>query len=393
MNTVVATAQMKLTEDADIVARLAGSLKAQLGEATAKLVVAFASPKQSLEALLSELSRQFEKAVVVGASSAGEFTELGDIKGGVSAFALAGDYEVHAGIGKRLAEDVERAVGAALSGVPTESAGFDHKTALLMLDPLTGRGEEAVLLASTQLGPGVKLAGGAAGDDLAMQCTEVGLGGDVASDAVVAVVIFSKAPLGVGVCHGHRVLSDSLEVTRAEGAVVHEVEGRPAWDVWREHTREAARARGVDVDQLAEDEVGGFLLTYEASLAVGSEIKVRAPLSKDDNGALSFACGIPEKSVIRITRSDEASQVSSAREAARRAREYLGGEVSGAIVFDCICRNLILGQRFSDAVRGMAEELGGAKLAGFETYGEIALDVGELSGFHNTTTVVLAFPR
>ena len=32
-------------------------------------------------------------------------------------------------------------------------------------------------------------------------------------------------------------------------------------------------------------------------------------------------------------------------------------------------------------------------LAGFETYGEIALDAGDMSGFHNTTTVVLALPR
>jgi methyl-accepting chemotaxis protein len=59
-------------------------------------------------------------------------------------------------------------------------------------------------------------------------------------------------------------------------------------------------------------------------------------------------------------------------------------------VFDCICRNLILGDRFADAVRAIADELGGAPVAGFETYGEIALCEGDLSGFHNTTSVVLA---
>ena len=45
------------------------------------------------------------------------------------------------------------------------------------------------------------------------------------------------------------------------------------------------------------------------------------------------------------------------------------------------------------AVKGISEELGGVALAGFETYGEIALDVGDMSGFHNTTSVVLAFPE
>jgi methyl-accepting chemotaxis protein len=41
----------------------------------------------------------------------------------------------------------------------------------------------------------------------------------------------------------------------------------------------------------------------------------------------------------------------------------------------------------------MVDELGGVPIAGFETYGEIALDAGDMSGFHNTTSVVLAFPR
>ena len=62
-------------------------------------------------------------------------------------------------------------------------------------------------------------------------------------------------------------------------------------------------------------------------------------------------------------------------------------------MFDCICRNLILRDGFKDAVTAMSEELGNVPIAGFETYGEIALDAGDMSGFHNTTSVVLAFPR
>lgn len=67
--------------------------------------------------------------------------------------------------------------------------------------------------------------------------------------------------------------------------------------------------------------------------------------------------------------------------------------LAGAVVFDCICRNLILKDDFKTAIAGIHEELGNVPLAGFETYGEIALDAGDLSGFHNTTTVVLAFPK
>jgi methyl-accepting chemotaxis protein len=272
--------------------------------------------------------------------------------------------------------------------------GYPHRTAILLLDPLAGNGEEATLLVSALLGGDVRLAGGAAGDDLAMKATFVGHGERVAGDALVVAVLFSKAPLGVGVCHGHAPISEPLRVTKAEGGVVHEIEGRPAWSVWQEETRESAAARGVDPAALAEAEVGGFLLRYEAGLASGSEYKIRAPLARAADGSISFACGIPEGSLIRITESVPERQIDSARAAARRARAQLGAApVAGALVFDCICRNLILGDDFCKATGAIAEELGGAKIAGFETYGEIALDAGDMSGFHNTTSVVLAFPR
>ncbi len=211
---------------------------------------------------------------------------------------------------------------------------------------------------------------------------------------MAVAAIFSKTPLGLGVCHGHDPLSAPLQVTRASGATVHEVEGRPAWDVWREQTRDAAKAQGLDVDNLPAAEEGAYLLRYEAGLAAGAAYKIRAPLSRNPDGSINFACGIPEGAVIRITESVPEQQVSSAREAARRARAQLGGSpAAGAVVFDCICRNLILKSDFARAVTGMSEELGNVPLAGFETYGEIAMDEGDMSGFHNTTSVVLAFPK
>jgi methyl-accepting chemotaxis protein len=259
---------------------------------------------------------------------------------------------------------------------------------------MAGNCEEVTLIAASELGADEQLAGGAAGDDLQMKSTVVSCGARAASDAVVIGHIFSKAPLGLGVCHGHRPLSEPLKITRAHGNVVEQIDGRPAWDVWREKTRDAAMGQGLDIDSLEKSDETGFLLRFEAGLAAGQEYKIRAPLSRGGDGAIQFACGVPEGAVIRITESTPRDQIESAREAARRARSKLGGQpAAGAIVFDCICRNLILRDEFGAALRGMVEELGNVPIAGFETYGEIALDVGDMSGFHNTTSVVLAFPR
>jgi methyl-accepting chemotaxis protein len=272
--------------------------------------------------------------------------------------------------------------------------GYPYRTGVFLIDTMAGNCEEVTLMTAAELGADLPFAGGAAGDDLKMQATTVSCGPRAASDAVVIAQIFSKTPLGLGVCHGHRPLSTPLRVTKAHGNIVEEIEGRPAWDVWRERTRDAAMSHGIDVDNLAVADEGSFLLRFEAGLAAGTEYKIRAPLSRTQDGAIQFACGVPEGAVIRITESTPKDQIESAREAARRARAKLGsGQAAGAVVFDCICRNLILADGFKDAVTAMSEELGGVPLAGFETYGEIALDAGDMSGFHNTTSVVLAFPR
>jgi hypothetical protein len=355
-------------------------------------VCVFASTRQDVGALVATLSGP--STVAIGASTAGEFTETGDAKGSVSVLGIASDdLRFAAGIGTGLRASPEQAIVAALEGQPNEMRGFAHRTAITLLDPLAGNGEEAALMLAVHLGPDQPIAGGAAGDDLKMKATTVACGARAASDAIVVAQIFSKRPLAIGVAHGHRELSTSMRVTRATGASVHEIDGRPAWDVWKDATRAAAKTRGIDVDALPASEETAFLLQFEAGLANGAGMKIRAPLSRTADGSVNFAAAIPEGSVIRITESDAAAQVESALTAARRARDQADGPIAGALVFDCICRNLILGDQFGAAIRGIGETLGGAPLAGFETYGEVALSSGEMSAFHNTTSVVLAFPR
>ncbi|MDQ3031473.1 MAG: FIST C-terminal domain-containing protein [Myxococcota bacterium] len=379
---------------AEVRTKLVEAVRAQLGGATPTFVAVFASTSHPLDALVSAFAEP--GTIAIGASTAGEFIEHGDAKSSVSVFALAGGdaYRASAGIGVGLRDDPAGAIARALEGQPRTMEGFPYRTAITLLDPLAGNGEEVALMLADALGPDQPIAGGAAGDDLKMQQTFVACGTQSSSDAITVAQIFSKRPLGLGIEHGHRALSEPLRVTRASGGYVHEIESRPAWDVWKEKTAAAARERGIDVSTLEPSAEGAFLLQFEAGLANGATYKIRAPLSRTPEGSILFAAGIPEGSVLRITESDGGSQIVSAIGAARRARGALGdAPIAGALVFDCICRNLILGEEFGTAVRGISEALGGVRIAGFETYGEVALSAGEMSGFHNTTSVVLAFPE
>lgn len=356
-----------------------------------RLVMVFASVTQGLSDVMPGIAEAFPGATVMGSSTAGEFTEAGDTSDNTVVVAVGGDFRVEAGMSTNLKDDVASSVSAAIAGVSPQSEDYPHRTAVVLLDTLAGRGEEAALLTSALLGDDIRLAGGAAGDDK-METTWVGLGSQVATDALVVAVLHTKQPLAVGVSHGHRPLSEPLRVTRAEGNVVHTVNDRPAWDVWREATRDAALARGIDPAKLEDAAaIFDFLVVYEAGLSIGDDFKMRAPLGRGEAGELTFACGIPEGTTFRIMEGLPEAQISSARQAAEHARGQLSGPAAGAVVFDCVCRKAILKDGFKNAVSEMHKAIG-APVGGFETYGEIALEVGAMSGFHNTTTVVLAFP-
>jgi methyl-accepting chemotaxis protein len=377
--------------------RLGSTVTSQIGEAT--LAVVFGSTRQPLEGLLAAVRSQLPRTALIGLSTAGEFTESREGNGSACIFAVAGDYQVRCGIGTGLKANTEHALGEACCNLPAAIEGYPHRTAIMFTDGLAGVGEEAVLFAGMRLGEGIQIAGAAAGDDWQVKATHVGIGTQAATDGVAIAMIYSKIPLGVGVAHGHQPYTESLTVTRAEGNVVHELDGRPAWDVWVEMTRLEALKDGIDPATLPMGaDSSRFFARFPAGLPMGDSgvYKARPVLFRLPGGALGFSCGIAQGTELQMLRTSPELQRASARDAARRARTQLGDrKPAGAVVFDCVCRKLTLGDDFHSAVRGISDELGGAKLAGFESYGEVALMPSDWSrsGFHNETTVLVAFPQ
>ncbi|MEM6997013.1 MAG: FIST N-terminal domain-containing protein, partial [Myxococcota bacterium] len=127
------------TAGTELADRLAETLD---GQAPA-LVFVFASTQQPLEGLLPPIVQRFPNATVLSASTAGEFTEQEVSKGAAVAAAIAGDFEVRSGMGTALAANAEQAVSAALTEIPDAVDGFPHRTAVMLLDPLSGNGERS----------------------------------------------------------------------------------------------------------------------------------------------------------------------------------------------------------------------------------------------------------
>jgi hypothetical protein len=329
---------------------------------------------------------------VIGGTSCGEFTEEGVGKKGLSLGLISSDeyrFQVKAATG--LKEDVQGVFQKLKKDFDPFLSGPGVSSFIMIIDGLTGNGEEATLAALVAFQSDLRLVGGAAGDELAFKETKVIANDQILSNAVSLCAVKGPHAFVTGVKHGHKPLSGPLTVTQSKGSLLLTVNGRPAWDVWKDETRVKAKELGIDVDKLLDaSSVGAHLLRFELGLETSAgEYKIRIPLSKNDDGSLNFACTIPEGAVFHIMQSVKEDQVDSARATAKQAKLALDGRKAvGALVFDCVCRSLILGPDFKDAVTAIKQEVGNIPVLGFETYGEICMDTKSFSGFHNTTSVV-----
>ncbi len=369
----------------------AAEARAHLG-ADPILGLVFATSKLDLVALAAGIAEALGDAPVIGCSSAGEFVTDRISDGGVALALLWSDeIGVSVGIGEGLRANTARAVRqlcAELQRDVTTPAppGATHRSVFLLSDGMAGNGEGLVDTISMELGAGVTLVGGAAGDDAAFKETFVLLGRRVVRDAAVAAELRSRKKVGVGVHHGWCAASAPGTVTRAEGGRLIEIDGRPAIELYRRY----AEKLGVTLTPANQNQ---FVFTHELGIVLmNDELKVRAPLSVNDDGSIHCAAEVPVGQQVRIVEGDHDAIVAAARTAAEHARRAIGEQpAAGAIVFDCVARKLVLGDAFRREVEAF-QEVVRAPVMGFNTYGEIARVRGQLSGFHNTTAVVAVLP-
>ena len=369
------------------------ALKA-LGGRKARLGFFFVSSRHPLKDVLAATAEVSPGTDVVATHTAGELTERGLSRGGLACLLVASErlhFDVQAATGvKGSHQDVAKKLCANFAATNKEAAakGLGLSTTVLLVDGLAGTGEKLVreVMQGTRMFQ--QVVGGAAGDDGAFKSTWVGARGEAAPDSAAAVHLFDKSPWGVGVDHGLRPKTQRMTVTKAKGNVLHELDGRPAFDVYKEY----AKTRGVELEPAT---AGNFLIGNELGVFFLDELHhARAPVGVGPSGELNLVADITEGSSVCILDGEPNPMVEAAERAAAEAKENLkGGRAAGVLLFDCVCRGMILKDQFQreiDAVRSVFPE---APIAGFLTYGEIARFKGRLDGWRNTTTVVAAIPE
>ncbi len=258
---------------------------------------------------------------------------------------------------------------------------------MLTADGLAGTGERLVNdLYERRVQSGTQIVGGAAGDEGGFAATWVGAGNRVGSDAAAALHVFSESPWGVGVDHGLRSTTKQMRVTMAQNNIVHEIDGQPAFVAYQKHAAE----RNVT---LTPENASSYLIANELGIHFFERIgRARAPLSVGPRGSLVCAAEIPKGSIVSILDGEPESMIRAARAAATAARAAVKGQVAGVLLFDCVCRGMILRDAFRREVEAVRGIFPAAPIAGLLTYGEIARSHDRIDGWHNTTAVVVAIP-
>lgn len=400
MSTKFGTAIIKGEDSYQTGRQAAKNALAKIGDNKVDFSVVFASSKYDYNQVIKGIREETGNAPLIGCSTAGEFTEEKVDKDSIACALISSDtHKFFTGMGKGVRKNEINCFKDAIAKLPQQKSADDYpvNSFIVLLDGLSGKGEEVSLAALSLLGSNIRIAGGSAGDDLKFKETSTFCNDTADSDSISVASISSKEGPTIGIDHGQIPISIPYTVTKTSGTSIYELDGQPAMKVWLDATREPARRMGIDVDKLWQqpDRIGKFSFIFEGGIKTGKGYKIRWPgLGPDTKDHLPFVCTIPEGAVMRVMTGTKESQIESARNAARYALKNLNGrKPAGAIVFDCVVRGAILESEFSTAIDEMKKVLGDIPIIGFESYGEIGIEEGQMSGFHNITTVVLLFPE
>jgi hypothetical protein len=252
----------------------------------------------------------------------------------------------------------------------------------VLCDGLNVNGSELARGLNEALPDGVVVTGGLAGDGPRFERTWVVCGGPPVAGLVAAVGLYGdRVRVGHGSRGGWDTFGPERTITRSEGNVLYELDGRPALELYRTYLGDRA-------DDLP---AAGLLFPLAVRPDSGSDqTLVRTILGIDDETqSLTFAGDVPQGHRARLMMANFDRLILAASSAADDARSRVTEEPVGdcaSIAISCVGRRLILGERVEEELEAALEDMPeGTRQVGFYSYGEISPLTPGTCELHNQT--------
>lgn len=378
-------------EDAKEAAKLAvREAIVKLDDHKPDILFLFSSVKYDQKKLLEGAKDEVPGVPIVGGSSAGEIASWASVNGAVNAMAIASDQiKFSIGCGAGVSKDSFGAGSETARAVLVANDGKKPDLLIMIPDGITGNGAAIVEGAQSVLGKNFPIIGGSAGDDYLFKKTFEYCGDKVITDSVVGIGISGKFSYGFGIRHGWEPIGLPLTITKAEGAVIKEINHEPALKVYQDYF-------GKDASDLIREPLARMAYTYPFGIIIpgSDELLIRHPIVANEKGEITMTAAIPEGTLLRLMIGDRESAIKAAKIAGEIAREQLEGRLARfVIMFNCVVRNKLLGVRCNEENKAAQDALGtDAPMIGFYTYGEQGPLLGKKGTpayFHNETMTML----
>jgi len=349
------------------------------------LVLVFAAAEYADQpAALTTLCDAYPTSKLVGCSTAGEIA--GPLVNDASLSVAVIQFE-HSSIEVVSAEIKQVAASFAAGEALAKQLFRDDLCGVFVLsDGLNVNGSELVKGLNSVLPASVVVTGGLAADGACFRRTWVIRNRSPESGAITAVGFYGDR---LHITHGSRGGWDTFgperRVTRSEGNVLYELDGKPALELYKEYLGE--RASGLPATGLL------FPLSIRPHTSDTHQL-VRTILAVDEaNQSMTFAGDIPVGYMAQLMRANFDRLVSGASLAAdQAAQDATSTGPILAVAISCVGRRLVLGERIEEETEITLEHLPvGTKQVGFYSYGEISPYAAGSCDLHNQTMTLTTF--
>jgi len=332
---------------------------------------------------VGELRDHFKGAAMLGCSTSGEI--VGDLVVDDSVIATVAGFE-HARlrsasvpIGEKASYDVGKELAQQLN-----DASLRH--VFVLSDGLHVNGSDLARGLAGGVPEGVSITGGLSGDGTNFAETWVVANDAAGPDRVAAVGLYGDdLRIGYASMGGWEPFGPVRTITRAEGNILYELDGRSALDLYKSYL-------GAHADQLPSSALLFPILVAEAK---GGQGVVRTVLSVDEqNKSMTFAGDIPKGGTAQLMKTNVDDLVDGATAAAKASLSGLGDRRPDlAILVSCVGRKLVMKQRTEEEIEAIRDVFGtNTKISGFYSYGELCPFVqGGECRLHNQTMTITTF--
>ncbi len=261
---------------------------------------------------------------------------------------------------------------------------------MLFSDGLKVDGTDLVKGLTEVLPDEVSVTGGLVGDGSDFKETVVGLDAVPVSGKVIVVGFYGDAlRVGYGSLGGWDAFGPEREITKSEGNVLYEIDGKPALELYKEYLG----------DKAAELPSSGLLFPMSLKLenSKGEEIEVvRTVLSvSEEDQSMTFAGSMPQGVKSQLMKANFERLIDGAATAATMSIESLSdGKAQLAVLVSCVGRKLVLKERVEEEIEAVRYNVGpDAAIIGFYSYGELCPTAAteRQCRLHNQTMTITTF--